>query len=53
MTYKSIFGDAARKLIKGVSGTAMVLIVLFCRLFMKGPVGGANLIRQEGKWEKK
>jgi len=29
VTYKSIFGDAARKLIKGVSGTAMVLIVLF------------------------
>ena len=29
VTYKSIFGDAARKLIKGISGTAMVLIVLF------------------------
>lgn len=29
VTYKDIFGDAARKLIKGVSGTAMVLIVLF------------------------
>ncbi len=29
VTYKGIFGDAARKLIKGVSGTGMVLIVLF------------------------